>query len=751
MFLEALPEHGRNGKDKRPTGERLAEKNNEGPEQISISHKISTGKSELEIPAKPGQLNKVSVTIEIFAGTFLGTIKVKDTFHEETITAKRIEQETLQGKRYTYLATFNYAISHDDKNTVKDRGILYTVTPGGKTHLVKMVLAQETLCIIGGPNPLEVEKGESVGFNLIVQGLGTSGTYQLKLPDGTTPSKFFTAKEEGQTIIKAGAAFETGGELSAVCTGTGGKQKASNTITVNVKPKAVNPTGQFISAKVDCSGEKADFTADFNNPDNYELIFKALIVDLATGRKRVSQTTTTAAKGPMTLSAFFPPVPDNVQVNRRRFKAKFVIVYVNEGERTRILRKSGKLTFSAKQEACAKSSNRACSFFSTCEYDQGIGEEDEDEDGIKNLLDNCPAIKNSDQADGDNDGVGNLCDNCPTVPNTDQLDADDDQLGDACDLCPDSADGVESDADGDGYGDSCDKCPNVFNPEQSDIDEDGIGDMCGNCPDVLNPEQTDTDGNDFGDACQEDLCIAPECCQEFPNACADLCYAECKEGYIWDEENCPVCVEAADIEPPLVSILAPASGASVPLGLTVQVTVLFSDSGKNASGIVSGVFSASGESLDSGPNPASFTMSPTGETSKQFNLGIKSDLTGVDDRTIVVTAQGTDADGNQSAVDTISLIVGGEGQALLLSVSPQDPGPNVNVTVTVTVTNCLPVSTQIKYSVVGTDGYSQTNTLGVDGQCQTSFTIPGGASGVSDVVNVEIVGSDISQTVTYVF
>jgi len=54
-------------------------------------------------------------------------------------------------------------------------------------------------------------------------------------------------------------------------------------------------------------------------------------------------------------------------------------------------------------------------------------------DGVPDATDNCPTVRNPDQADDDRDGVGNLCDNCPTVFNPAQGDSDQDGVGDLCD------------------------------------------------------------------------------------------------------------------------------------------------------------------------------------------------------------------------------------------------------------------------------------------------------------------------------
>ncbi len=81
--------------------------------------------------------------------------------------------------------------------------------------------------------------------------------------------------------------------------------------------------------------------------------------------------------------------------------------------------------------------------------------DDEDEDGLLNINDNCPNVSNLEQADADGDGVGDLCDEC-------------------------------TDPDNDGYGNpgypstTCeiDNCPELYNPDQLDTDGDGIGDAC---------------------------------------------------------------------------------------------------------------------------------------------------------------------------------------------------------------------------------------------------------------------------------
>ncbi len=69
--------------------------------------------------------------------------------------------------------------------------------------------------------------------------------------------------------------------------------------------------------------------------------------------------------------------------------------------------------------------------------------------------------------DWDDDGVLDLIDNCPVYANADQGDRDGDGIGDACE-----------DADGDGRGDAVDNCVDIPNPSQADSDGDGLGNAC---------------------------------------------------------------------------------------------------------------------------------------------------------------------------------------------------------------------------------------------------------------------------------
>jgi len=119
-------------------------------------------------------------------------------------------------------------------------------------------------------------------------------------------------------------------------------------------------------------------------------------------------------------------------------------------------------------------------------------------DGFSDKDDLCPAnyhIPNEDFChqnaganDKDNDGIADADDNCPFVKNSDQANADKAKeiaagvapQGDACD----------TDDDGDGVLDTVDNCPLIENANQSDVDGDGVGDVCDANPNVIKDPNT---------------------------------------------------------------------------------------------------------------------------------------------------------------------------------------------------------------------------------------------------------------------
>lgn len=147
-------------------------------------------------------------------------------------------------------------------------------------------------------------------------------------------------------------------------------------------------------------------------------------------------------------------------------------------------------------------------------------DDDDDNDGVLDVSDNCPLIANTGQLNTDGDSMGNACDpdddndgvldindNCPLIANTDQLNTDGDSMGDVCD----------PDDDNDGVLDVSDNCPLIANTNQLNTDGDSMGNACDpdddndgvldgsdNCPLVANADQLNTDGDSMGDVCDPD-------------------------------------------------------------------------------------------------------------------------------------------------------------------------------------------------------------------------------------------------------
>lgn len=112
----------------------------------------------------------------------------------------------------------------------------------------------------------------------------------------------------------------------------------------------------------------------------------------------------------------------------------------------------------------------------TCE--EGLHTDCTDQDPCtQDLCDPQTGCQHPAVPDADQDLLCDLVDNCPAIANTDQADQDSDGLGDPCD----------PDRDGDEVDNEQDNCPDVSNSGQEDSDTDGVGDAC-QVPEEPSPE-----------------------------------------------------------------------------------------------------------------------------------------------------------------------------------------------------------------------------------------------------------------------
>jgi Thrombospondin type 3 repeat len=151
---------------------------------------------------------------------------------------------------------------------------------------------------------------------------------------------------------------------------------------------------------------------------------------------------------------------------------------------------------------------------------------DQDDDGVLDGQDNCPALANPDQADRNMNAKGDVCDDPdgdglsdsyelyttygpgPNFrrTNPDKKDTDGDGLSDGYEtnrVYPNGkrTDPTLRDTDADGWEDGTEIYAGT-DPTNHDTDSDGVRDSFDNCPTTPNPDQKNTYGNSRGDACE---------------------------------------------------------------------------------------------------------------------------------------------------------------------------------------------------------------------------------------------------------
>ncbi|MBW3017837.1 thrombospondin type 3 repeat-containing protein, partial [Candidatus Woesearchaeota archaeon] len=129
--------------------------------------------------------------------------------------------------------------------------------------------------------------------------------------------------------------------------------------------------------------------------------------------------------------------------------------------------------------ACGCSDGRCLDEIDT-DYDNIFDciDDDDDNDGVIDVKDNCPLIKNGNQSDVDKDYKGDVCDNCPHRQNKDQADIDEDGVGDACDNCKNHKNKDQKDSNGNYVGDACDCQDMIKGPNEYDVDCGLICPLC---------------------------------------------------------------------------------------------------------------------------------------------------------------------------------------------------------------------------------------------------------------------------------
>jgi len=167
------------------------------------------------------------------------------------------------------------------------------------------------------------------------------------------------------------------------------------------------------------------------------------------------------------------------------------------------------------------------------------GQEDDDQDTVGDVCDNCTAsdcnalgaglnCKNIEQRDRDRDGIGDVCDLCPLLATGNNNDSDGDLVGDACEPCSGFATRPTCSNDADCTRLNAGICLFDFDSQGSavlpgrcselaDDDQDTVKQVCDLCPDVQ-----DRDNRNSNDLLEDEL-IRSRQVGDRPSRLGDVC------------------------------------------------------------------------------------------------------------------------------------------------------------------------------------------------------------------------------------
>ncbi len=140
-------------------------------------------------------------------------------------------------------------------------------------------------------------------------------------------------------------------------------------------------------------------------------------------------------------------------------------------------------------------------------------------------------------------------------------------------------------------------------------------------------------------------------------------------------------IREVETVPPMVMIQAPQNGGRVRAGDTVQISVRLTDNQTGDTGVQSVRVEATGAAVASGPTPTELMLPmPLPQATRLTSFTVKSaqELTGISNRSIVITATGFDGAGNM-ATDTVTVTAGGAPIINSIFPSPASAGSNIRI------------------------------------------------------------------------